>query len=329
MKRRFLFIIPVCVFILAGICIFMLPKRPAEPILCHVEVPDFPVMSNPDSAKEDTSYQVLSESTGVIAAYTIHENNIYYIVGYPFDLGITGYRYMSIFQQPLTGGEVEKVTDYESDKYMEVTELYYDEQLGWIGCVDDYELWQYTLNGNHVEEVPYVDEELLAVEDVVKGYDVDAATLDGRTWICHESETYVVWAKWPYLGDAATSIGSTTNILNKKTGEITVIQNSDYCEGALSGQVLYGDYLFFHVYDDEKAHVHEEDCFENNYMFDLRTGQAIRLTTNYGTLGETDSIFYDKPKIYEDGICFLSQLEEVTKETATISNQYMYYIVLE
>lgn len=330
MKNKLLFIIPVCIFLLAGIGILLYPKKSVEPVLCQVAVPEFPVMQNPSLPAEDTPYQVLPESEGRLADYTIHDDVIYYMVGYPFDVGVTGYRHMAVFKQALAGGELEKVTDYESDKCMEVTELYFDEQLGWIGCVDDYELWQYTLYDDHIEEVSYEDEEPPSVEEVIKGYNVDADTLDGVTWVRHENETYVVWMKCPYLGDSITTIGSTTNILNKTTGEVTVIENSEYCEGALDGQVLYGDYLFFHVYDDEKAHINEEDYFENNYMFDLKTRKEKRITTNQGTVGQTDSVlYYDTPKIYEKGICFMAQSAEETEGDGTHANRYMYYMELE
>lgn len=329
MKEKLPFIILSYILLLVGVGIFLYLKKPVAPILCHVEVPVFPMMSNPDSTEEDESYQVLSESAGWIADYTIHDDVIYYIVGYSFDVDIKGYQYISVFKQSLTGGELEKVIDYESDKYMEITEFYYDEHLRWVGCVDDYVLWQYTLYDEHIEETPYEDEEPLVVKDVIKGYNVDADTLEGTTWICHENKTYIVWAKWPYHGEGDTSIGSTTNILNKETGEVTVIENSDYCEGALKGQVLYGDYLFFYVYDDEKMHINEGDFFGNNYMFNLKTGRGKRLTANYGTLGETDSILYDKPKIYEKGICFLSKIEAITEKGPILSNQYMYYMELE
>lgn len=296
-----------------------------EPALCRLEIPAFPIMHNPNPKETELpdGVEVLSESEGNIDAYTIYGDNVYYLVGYRFHSGIVGYRYMSLFRQPLAGGEAEKLIDYESDRYMEVTRLYYDGQLKWIGCIDDYELWQYTIYNNHVEKAIYEEEIPPAMEDIIKYHDIDKATLDGRTWVCHQNETYIVWAKWPCIGDSATSVGSTTNILNKETGEVTVIQNSDYCEGSLSGQVLYGDYLFFYVYDDEQAHVQEEDFFDNNYMYDLKTGKVKRLTENHGGMKEYDSIWHDRPQIYEKGICFLGKRANAVDEGYIT---YLYYM---
>lgn len=336
MKKRILLIIPVIiVFIICVVLGLWLYGKPivktqsGKPQLKYIEIPEFPVVKNPlapeDTPSQDPEQGILTESQGEIAQYIIHDNQIYYIVAYDFG-GYGWYQQISVFKQALEGSDVQKVMDYQSDKWIEITGISYEDSLKLIACDDNYRLWEYTMLDGDLEEAVY-DEGERTVEDAVKEYDVDADALDGSTWICGENEQYLVWELWPQIAENTdTSFGSTTNILNKKTGELKRIENDMY--GSVHSPVLYGDRIFFLTIDDIKSYASEKDSYENIYMVHLESGEECRLTTNYGAADKIDTIFYDEPRRYDRGICFRSRLHQGVEGQVNTSNQYIYYMEL-
>ncbi len=335
MKKNFLLILSISiiliVFVIAGLMLYGRGSKTQsnEPQLKHIEIPEFPVVKNPlnpeDTPSQDPNQGILTESSGEIAQYIIHDNQIYYIVAYDFG-GYGWYKQISVFKQDLADGNLQKVMDYNSDKWIEITGISYEEQLKLIACGDDYHLWEYTMLDGHMEEKEYYENEQ-KVADAVKEYDVEAAALDGTAWICDENEQYLVWELWPQIGeDTDTSIGSTTNVLNKKTGSLNRIENDGY--GSVHSPVLYGNHMFFLTIDDVKSYASETDSYENVYMINLESGKESRLTENYGTEDTIETIFYDEPRTYDKGICFRSRFCQGVEGDINISNQYIYYMEL-
>lgn len=335
MKKRILLIIPTFILFIVvvalGLWLYGKPigkTQSGKPQLKYIEIPEFPVVKNPLSP-EDTPSQVpggiLTESSGEIAQYMIHDNQIYYIIAY--DFGEYGwYQQISVFKQALDKPDVQKVMDYHSDRWIDITGISYEDNLKLIACDDSYNLWEYTMLDGTMEEAVYYESDR-TVEDAVKDYDVDADALDGNTWVCGENEQYVVWELWPQIAENVdTSFGSTTNILNKKTGELNRIENDTY--GSVHSPALYGNRIFFLTIDDIKSYASEKDSYENIYMIQLESGEESRLTTNYGAEDKIDTIFYDNPRLYDRGICFLSRLHQGVEGNTNTSNQYLYYMEL-
>lgn len=339
MRRKLLFIIPICILFFAGICIFLHMKKTAEPVLCHVEVPTFPVVTNPNSAEDTpraTPESVKMESTGEIKAYTIHDDVIYYIVAYDFG-GYGWAKQFSVFKQPLTGDGLEKVMDYVCDRYLDVTKLWFDESLKWMGYDDMYAYYSYTLLDDQVEEMPCEEEQDADIRDVVRGFHVGEELLMGYCFVCGEDDEYVVWEQEPYsTEEQRTSYDVRWNVLDKKRDKVVTYSPEKY--GDTYVPILCKGNLFFRVYnaivnpDTTKESSTEEDLADNTEdicRLNLATGKMEILTPEHYGEGEEKEIGYDFPKSYGDGICFMGWQNTWEDDHWENDYTYIYFMGIE
>lgn len=338
MRKKLLCIIPICIFFLAGIGIFLHMKKPAKPILCHVEVPAFPVVANPNSA-EDTPSQVPGsvkmESTGAIKAYTIHDDVIYYIIAYDFG-GYGWAKQFSVFKQPLTGDGLEKLTDYTCDRYLDVTRLWFDESLKWMGYDDEYAYYRYTLIDEQIEEIPCEEEQDADIRDVVRGFHVGEELLIGYCFVCGEDDEYVVWEQEPYsTEEQRVPYDVRWNVLDKKKDKVSTYSPEKY--GDTYVPILCKGNLFFQAFNAiEDADATEENSTEEDFADDtedicrlnLATGKMEILTPEYHK-EEGKEAGYDFPESYGDGICFVGWHDIWLTDHWEYDYAYMYFMELE
>lgn len=334
-KRMVILSVLLVILIITAVSIVLLKKKGSVSRLQCVEIPEFPVTEikcadRHRSLMEELGQEFVTATSGEIVNYVLHDQWMYYIITYDYSF-LDWYAQMAVFRQNLENGQWEQLIAWDAPRNICIQTAGYDGNLFWDAYDEEDNKWRYTLGENGVTEtaleqddgvykpwLPYkVDADLHAC---LEPYTVKDEDILGRAWLDGEDKDYVVWTFWPMIGDNTdTYFGSSVNILDKKSGQVTKIMCEDY--GAMYSPVLYKGNLFFLTISDIKSYEKEGDSYENVYRVNIETGEEERLTTNYGSEDSLDAICFDLPKTYEDGVCFLSRVHEGEE----ISYQYMYY----
>lgn len=334
MKRKIIILsVLLVIFIITAVSIVLLKEKDNTAQLERVEIPDFPITAikcADRSLLQTPEEAFITESSGEIVEYVLHDQWMYYIISYD-DYYLDWYAQIAVFRQNLENGQWEQLIAWDAPRNISIQDAGYEDNLFWDVYDEEDNKWRYTLVEDEVTEtalekdkglyqplMPYkVDADLY---ECLEPYTVQDEDIQGRAWLCGEDDNYIVWNLLPMIGDDTdTYFGSSINILDKKSSQITKIMCEDF--GSMYSPVLYKENLFFLTIDDVKSYEKEEDSYDNIYKVNAKTGEEERLTTNYGSLDSLDTIHYDFPKAYEDGVCFLSRICKGGED----SYQYMYY----